>query len=168
METENIKKLAVIFPKKENKKLDLEIDFGAPVDDLVETLENFLSVGDAGTIKLFRSPEENPQDLIKKAQNLADQGVLPGATLFGFVVEKGIEVEFAFLSEKKRLKITDKMTTLKDIKNQIFVALGLNPTRQYNFIRLSNNTEMEDDHTFEHSDSVQIREIPNAGWKHLL
>lgn len=170
MESENIKKLTVIFPHKENKRLNLEIDFGAPVFDLIETLENYLSVGEAATIKLYKSQDENPQNSIKPTKTLADQEVLPGETLYGFVAEKDFGISFTCKETDKTttFKLTDKMTKLKDIKKQIFVELGLNSARQYDFMRVRGNIEMKDDHTFENFEdleTVQIRERFTAGCK---
>ena len=158
------KKLCIIFPKKDNKKLTLEVEFNAPVLDLVESLEKYLSVPENDTVCLYR--DEKGEASINQNKSLEEQGIEPANTLFAFVKEKSMTVKFKTIDKLQQFSIKDKMMKLKDLKDQVLTSLELRCDRQYDFIKLSDGTIFNDTQNFMNfpdGETILVKEVSLSG-----
>ena len=158
------KKLCIIFPKKDYKKLTLEVEFNAPVLDLVESLEKYLSVPENDTVWLYR--DEKGEASIYQDKSLKEQGIEPANTLFAFVKEKSMTVKFKTIDKLQQFSIKDKMMKLKDLKDQVLTSLELRRDRQYDFIKLSDGTIFNDTQNFmnfQDGETILVKEVSLAG-----
>ena len=155
------KKLCIIFPKKDYKKLTLEVEFNAPVLDLVESLEKYLSVPENDTVWLYR--DEKGEASIYQDKSLKEQGIEPANTLFAFV---SMTVNFKTIDKLQQFGIKDKMMKWKDLKDQVLTSLELRCDRQYDFIKLSDGTIFNDTQNFMNfpdGETILVKEVSLSG-----
>ena len=159
--------IQILFPENKEKKVKLEVELDAPIQDLMESLNDYFSLPETETIILYKEAERDPKERISRLQTGAQLEWKNGDTVYAFVEDANLKVTFEHLNTKKVVTLeVNKDMKFSELRMTASQQLGIGQDELVACENQRDNKEITDEvlaSSLKPGDKISIRSVALSG-----